>query len=351
MLTYDNPIFGDKIKDIIIDNNLYIHAKYPDKLNNFFKKYLIKKQIETSWGDFSLVDATINLLEAASNDNNDYYILLSGDTYPLYNKNQFDTLFNKKIINNLSIFDYIGQYNDIYKSSQWFILNNIDTNIIINTRNKYKYLFDNINKVIGAPDELYFLTVLNKENNKYKYTTDKILYTRWLKNVIVKHPIYFNKLTENDLVDIAKNGSLFIRKCFDTFNLNKYIPNNKLFIIYIGSETNQKDILNINFNLIDIIILTSIDISLINRDIIDKCIYLYKIIWKFHKDVMIDMCISHRHIINQWKEILFTTEKFNFKNIKELNETKRFKLKNNSKYIMNVKILIDDNYNQGYKLN
>ena len=212
---------------------------------------------------------------------------------------------------------------------------------------------------------MYFLTVLNKEVNNYQYTTDKILYTRWLTNVIVKHPIYFNKLTENDLVDIAKNGSLFIRKCFYTFNLNKYIPNNKLFIIYIGSETNQIDILNINFDLNDIIILTSIDISLINKDIIDKCIYLYKIIWKFHEDVMIDICISHRHIINQWKDIIFTSEKFNFKNIKEIDktksfklksnpklfETKSFKLKSNPKYIMNVKILIDENNNQGYKLN
>ena len=81
LLTVDNPYFEDNIKQFINSNiKLYIHAKYPEKLSPFLKKYIIKDLIETAWGDISLVDASINLLKSSFNDC-DYFYLLSGDTF------------------------------------------------------------------------------------------------------------------------------------------------------------------------------------------------------------------------------------------------------------------------------
>ena len=80
--------------------------------------------------------------------------------------------------------------------------------------------FKNI-KLDGAIDENYFLTVLNKEINDYKFLESNVMYVKWLNDVITKHPIIFNKLTINDIYDTHK--SFFIRKCSDTF---KYIKNN-----------------------------------------------------------------------------------------------------------------------------
>ena len=351
ILTYDNPIFSDRIKNLTNDFDLYIHAKYPEKIDNSFKKYLIKDLVETSWGDFSLVTATVNMLKEAIINNYDYYILLSGDTYPLYSNDIFLNFFTKiiKQEDDKSIFDYIGQKDGLYKASQWFCLNNTDAQIIVNTFNKYKTLYNskNINKVFGAPDEIYFLTVLNKEVSNYKYTNAKIMYTRWLKNIIIKHPMFFNKITKNDMIDIAKNNGLFIRKCFNNFNLTNYLVKKKLFIIYIGSQTKQQDIFNIDFEVYDIIILSSIDVDKIDINIINKCVYLYKIIWKFHEDAMVDICISNKYIISQWKEIIFTTETFNFKNIKTTNNPKNFKLKN---YVMKTVCILDESNNFAYKL-
>jgi hypothetical protein len=43
----------------------------------------IDKRINIHWGGFSLVRATINLLERAVRDNNDYYAFISGVDYPI----------------------------------------------------------------------------------------------------------------------------------------------------------------------------------------------------------------------------------------------------------------------------
>ena len=44
LMTIDNPFFMDNIKKYLNDNiKLYIHAKFPEKLNKFFEQYLIKK--------------------------------------------------------------------------------------------------------------------------------------------------------------------------------------------------------------------------------------------------------------------------------------------------------------------
>lgn len=295
LLTIENPFFPNNLFKYINDDiKLYIHAKYPEKINNNFKKYLIKNQIETKWGDMSLVQASINLLEESFKDCN-YFYLISGDTY----------IINQPKIFDLSCFDLMKEYNKIYKSSQWWGLNKKDANTIINTRNKYKNYFKNV-KLNGAFDENYFLTILNKENFNYKYNLKKIMYVKWLDNVISQHPIIFNKLTENDTY-LSRN-SFFMRKCLDTFEFDINKTLNKLHIFYIGSETNQDEILKIDLQKINYAVMTSINLDVISKEIFKNAFYIIPIIWKFYEETK--KSIEKDIILSSWNKVLFYPEKF-----------------------------------------
>lgn len=295
LLTIENPYFTDNLKNFINDNvKLYIHAKFPDKIDPFFKKYLIKNQIDTKWGDMSLVNASINLLEESFYDC-DYFYLFSGDTY----------IINQPEIFDLSCFDLMKEYNGIYKTSQWWGLNKKDAKTIIDTRNKYKNYFTDI-KLNGAYDENYFLTVLNKEINDYKYNLKRVMYVKWLDNVITKHPIIFNKLTECDIY-LSRN-SFFIRKTLDTFKNEKIKTKDIIHIFYIGSETLQNEILKMDLNNIDYAIITSIDIDKINKIILKNTFYIIPIIWKFYQETK--KSLQKDIILSIWKKIIFYPEKF-----------------------------------------
>lgn len=289
--------------------NIYIHPK-----NTIIKysKYIIPNIILTEWGKYSIVEAEINLLkESYKNENNKYFILCSGDCYLLHS--QIEKYINK----NFSMFSFIKKYNGFYKTEQWWILTRNDVTIILNTQEKYKNIFNNI-KLDGAPDENYFLTILNKEIKNYKYINSKYMYTQWLKISIYKHPIIFNKLTKNDITDIIKNKSLFIRKVLSTFTLNKYINKKKLYIVFIGTETNYIEYL-IKSNY-DIIIVTCININEINNLLLHKCIRIYPIIYKFYNEFIKDICITHFNYLSQWKKIYFINETFDFSNINKINK-------------------------------
>ena len=95
-LTYDNIYNINVLLNFINNDNLYIHPKFPENVNNNLKKYIIKDLVKTKWGEYSIVKATLNLLkEAYKNSDNEYFILLSSDSYPLYNKNTFIKKFMK----------------------------------------------------------------------------------------------------------------------------------------------------------------------------------------------------------------------------------------------------------------
>jgi hypothetical protein len=300
LLTIDNPFFIDNIKEYLNENTkLYIHAKNPNNLDSYFKKYLIKNLIETAWGDMSLVYATINLLEASIEDC-DYFYLISGDTYINKTPEIFD----------LSCFDLLKEYNvktsiPIYKTSQWYGLNKQDAMTIIKTKNKYKNIFYKV-KLDGAYDENYFLTVLHREKHNYKYNIKKVMYVKWLDNVISKHPFIFNKLTECDLY-LCRN-SFFIRKCIDTFKINKTETQDNLYIFYIGSETNQDEITKVELNKIDYIIITSLDTNKIKKDILKNTFYIIPIIWKFYEETKTSL--TKDIIVSPWNKIIFFPENF-----------------------------------------
>lgn len=75
--------------------NLYIHPK--DDSQCVFSDYFIDNHVETGWGHFSLVEATIELMKAALKDeDNEYFTLISDSHFPLYSLNATTELIKKK---------------------------------------------------------------------------------------------------------------------------------------------------------------------------------------------------------------------------------------------------------------
>lgn len=75
--------------------NLYLHSKY--KTKNSFSDHYIKNTVSTDWGHFSLVEATIELMKAALEDeDNEYFTLISDSHFPLYDLEKTVDLIRKK---------------------------------------------------------------------------------------------------------------------------------------------------------------------------------------------------------------------------------------------------------------
>lgn len=315
LLVYDKIIRN--MEDYFNVNNLYIYSKY--KIDPIYSKYLIKS-IETEWCKYSLVSATLNLLkESYKNKDNEWFILLSQDSFPLYDYNQFKINFNK-IHNNKSIFNYKSKINindkTYYKTSQWWCLKRSDVKIILdNEENNYKYFKD---LKINCPDEYYFLSVIKWYDNNNHYTNKSIMYDSWLTNTIQKSPLIFNYILENDQLNIIKKHSLFIRKVTDNFNLKIYKPKKKLYIIFIGTKTKQNVPENDNFDII--LIVASKDIK-IDEQLVKRSIYIYNIIYKFYYETILSIC--NEKFINNWEIVIFTTEEFNLNNYNSIDKIKK----------------------------
>jgi hypothetical protein len=295
-LTTDTP--NRSINYLIKNNyNIYIHNK--NKIDTKYNNFIINKIIKTDWGKYSLVEATINLLKTAINNNeNKYFLLCSGDSYLLRKEIKYE---------GLSCFDFIRKENKYYKTSQWWILNKKDALTIINTVNKYKYL-QKI-KFKGAIDEYYFLTVLINENKNYKFNNYHSIYKRWFISTISKSPCIFNKLTNYDIQDIKKIKPIFIRKILPTFTINEYKNRKKLYIILIELYSDNLDFF-IN-NDIDIIIFSAIEINKINEKLKEKCICIFPIIFKFFYDCILDLYINYFDYLKQWTTIYIINQKYN----------------------------------------
>lgn len=309
-LTYGDILFKTQLMQYIKNHNMYIHPKYNDEVSDELKKYIIKNQINTQWGSISLVEASINLLQTAyENNDNEYFVLLSSDVWPVQSIDKLEKYLEK---NKLSIFDKQESINE-YKTSQWWVLNKQDAKIILNTKDKYlDYFKNNIKFRDAAYDEMYFMYVLMKEHDNYKYNNNMFCFVNWLKNTHQKHPAYFNKMTEKDMNNIQNNNSFFIRKCLPSFTDDIIKPKTNLYIIYIGTETNQEKLLKIKNK--DFIIITSLELNKLNKTLLRNCIQCHTIIWRFYYESVLDMCINY-NILNQWKNILITTEKFIFDDV------------------------------------
>ena len=309
-LTYSDLLHDNIIKKYTKNHNVFIHPKY-NLTNDYFKTKIIPEVIETEWGSISIVYATINLLKNAFyRTNNNWFVLLSQDVYPLTKISEFEYFLSNQTN---SLFEYMSHLKNIYKTSQWWILNRKDVSIIL--ENYETFISKNMNfKIIqSAIDEVFFLTLLKWHNPSYIYTNFSSIYTWWVKDAINKHPIIFNHITNHDNLKIKNKGSFFIRKTLSTFTPTIYKTNKELIIIFIGTESiqNYNHLLNKNY---DIIIITALDINQIDKNILSSCLYIYSIIYKFYYENL--LALLNDVNINQWEKITCITEKFNINELK-----------------------------------
>jgi hypothetical protein len=375
-LTYDNIYNFEHIIKFVDKDNLYIHPKFPNNINSNLKKYVISDLVKTEWGEYSIVKATINLLqEASKNPDNTYFVLLSSDSYPIYDKKTFIKNFNKLTKNkvNNSCFNFLGsirriseardtaglssaqvllkpgEIENFYKTSQWWILSRNDVQVILDTESKYFKLFQYRKIKSAAIDELYFLTVLMMEDKNYKYTNCNWMYTKWKKYVFSMHPAIINKITDLDLKEIKKNKGLFIRKVTDNFDFIPIKYNKMLCIITIGTETNQKNVdlfMKENKYKCDFIIFSFINADQLKVKL-DNVLYIYNIQYKFFYNNVLELCVNSKELLKKYiNGILFITERFNL----DLNINNNFindKIMNDTKNIL-YNILEDKYKNQAY---
>jgi hypothetical protein len=173
-------VWKDFFKGHENEYNIYIHPKFANKVSNSFKKYIIKKRLDTKWGDISLVNATIELFRAAYKDpTNKFFVLISDSCIPLYN---FDFIYNYILSTNSNIcpimyfeppklkYRYTAlkdinfiPYKKFQKTSQWCIMKRDAVEFLIDQDNNYTDLYSNM----FAPDEHYFINMFDKFHIKY----------------------------------------------------------------------------------------------------------------------------------------------------------------------------------------
>ena len=200
--------------------NIYMHPKYPSLVTDpFWKSNIIPTNMPTKWGDISLVEATISLLgEALKDQNNQRFILVSESCLPLYNFKDF----YKKLINNSYSWihknyaseksnllrhvtipnpDFIS-FKNFKKQSQWMVLNRSDASFFV------KNQFINLFSKMFAPDEHYFINLMDKYQRPYQ---DKIAtYLEWHNNEGSPNKFYN---MDTLLIEKARQaGAIMIRK-------------------------------------------------------------------------------------------------------------------------------------------
>jgi len=190
--------------------NIYLHAKNKEQTSTFWKSKLCKKCIKTSWGDISLVKATLILLTYAVYDkSNTHFVLLSDSCLPVNNYNHtYDQISSMKQSN----FNIRKSYNPrdtknafqkaLIKHSQWFILTRDDAEFILNN--------DHLNDVkkLKLIDERYFGSVLNYYKRPF---TDSIkTFDTWKGNYNREMPYYMRDQYPMSLIRV-KQGSIVDR--------------------------------------------------------------------------------------------------------------------------------------------
>ena len=97
------------------------------------------------------------------------------------------------------------------------------------------------------------------------------------------------------------------------FTLNVHKTKKDLRVVYIGTETEQQNILSVfSKDEFDLFILSSIKIELIHPDILRRSICVIQIIYKFLLETILSLSYEKR--LQSWDSILFTTEKYDLTN-------------------------------------
>jgi hypothetical protein len=210
--------------------NLYIHPK--TRRPSIFSDYYIDNVVPTAWGQFSLVEATIELIKAAlEDDDNEYFSLISESHFPLYDLNKTVGLikeryskttfskhfsFHTKVKSQLTFREGIKDYKfDEYNAvCQFFVLRRKDAIKFVETFDHWSKYFVR-DKVIFA-DEFYFWGIAKELGLDFEMG-QATTYSDWSirKDSFGKaerNPRAFDKISKGMVDTYRKDGYLFVRK-------------------------------------------------------------------------------------------------------------------------------------------
>lgn len=237
-LTYTNIVHTKQWQSYFEGNSIYIHPKNRDAVDSAFQQYILPTLLSTAWGDRSIVDATVLLLEQAIKDSeNAWFILCSEDSCPLKPYAEFRAFFEQQT---LSIFEVMDARKD--KTSQWWALCRRDVEILLRNKMAFSPLIEKISKQNRkqAIDELFFLRALKQFQPQYQFTDGCVHYVKWFSEWVSKHPTVFNRLLEEDAVAIDARHGWFIRKTFPTFEARLVDKKPACIILCLGSNTSTQ---------------------------------------------------------------------------------------------------------------
>jgi hypothetical protein len=293
-------------------NNLYIHPKEPAQISDAFRPFIIPSLIETSWGDRSIVEATILLLEQAILErSNEWFILCSQDSFPCRSYADFVSFFETQT---LSIFNVMEPEKN--KTSQWWALCRADVELLLGNKRKCNEVFEFISKryrkTDGAVDELFFLNAFKKIKEDYVFKNGCIHYNKWSSGVISKHPTVFNRLLEEDVRHIRENSCLFIRKTFPTFKNKLVEKKSNCIIMCIGSSSkdNYSSFLNYFADKANIFVFVIDEKKIENQDELkEKCEQLYYGVWR-QADTAME--ILYNKFLMLYENVIVLKEEFDY---------------------------------------
>ena len=245
-LTYNN-LSQPKLWESFISPkyNIYIHNK--NKISGIFQQYCLVNKVKTKPNDISLIRATLNLFkEAYKKEDNEYFVLLSGNCVPLYVPDVLHTKITEIDNNMLNIFKlargtdfYDNKYESIKKKhifdkinlhgqQQWIILKRNTVKMFI--ENDYTDLFG---EYCNIPHEIFFVNIMIKY--RIPFVTKTVVYENRNKNdsfikgkkklcMTHQHSSIktYTVLTNQNIENILKSDALFMRKVSDKCILPSY---------------------------------------------------------------------------------------------------------------------------------
>ncbi len=318
-LTYEDVIHADKLKEMkYFDNemsHIYIHAKYPNRVNPARQKYIIPTIVPTEWGNDSIVHATVELIKHAlkQHPTSKWFVLLSQDVYPLLTFDEFSASLSQSEKSKFNVrADTMGYIRvnaaktvgHIYKTSQWWALNAEDAARLVNGWNTHVL---DPSRLSGAIDENYVLTTLMSSGTS-EYDNRVVVYDEWLQSSTSLHPTLFNSLLQADLDEVKNTGAAFMRKTTPSFTDNiRRLKTNTITVAVIGTETNQANLFR-QIGDSDFICVVIAKMNTVLPEIVSRAIKLYNCIWS--------------DINNAMREVYFKCiQKYGATNVVLLNET------------------------------
>ncbi len=244
MLVHKNfnqiKLLTDQLADELTHVYIHVDKKNEELFNELKNEYvnnenvsIIDKRIKVNWSGFSQVQATLNLMESALENNNfkfEYISLISGQDFPIKsndyirkflsdnNGNQFiqyrDINNDKKFLFRLKIYNFFRENPNarkayikivdnilrrlqklvikrknlegfnLYTGSQWFTLSRECVEYIFKyLEENNKYLLDF--KYTFCPDEEFFQILILNSKFKEKVINDNLRYIDWMDVIVV----------------------------------------------------------------------------------------------------------------------------------------------------------------------